>query len=201
MFKFGRGGRNKTNNVWMIKFGVRIKINHAQMFKFGRGGRNETNNVWIIKFGGRIKTKNVRLFRFGFGVTVTVGHETNYAVMCLLQETITFESRGLTALPTPERTILVGTQLREWRNDAFLFNTVKMTTMTQWSKVTLCVTLTWWKERNTRTHQFPSTQLCFNMTFHWIKCKRGLIQRSDNLHCTKQKTNNKNSQNLHYAQL
>ena len=67
----------------------------------------------MIKFGGRIKTKNVRLFRFGFGVTVTVGHETNDAVLCLLQETITLESRGLTTLSAPDRTILVGTQLRE----------------------------------------------------------------------------------------
>ena len=73
----------------------------------------------MIKFGGRIKTKNVRLFRFGFGVTVTVGHETNDAVMCLLQETITFASRGLSALTmlsllsAPDRPILVGTQLRE----------------------------------------------------------------------------------------
>ena len=40
----------------MIKFGGRIKTNHTQMFKFGRGGRNKTNNVSMIKFGGRIKT-------------------------------------------------------------------------------------------------------------------------------------------------
>ena len=59
-----------------------------------------TDQIWV-------------LFRFGFGVTITVGHETNDAVMCLLQETITFESRGLTALSAPDRTVLVGTQLRE----------------------------------------------------------------------------------------
>ena len=60
-----------------------------------------------------MKTKHVRLLRFGFAVTVTVRHDTNDAVMCLLQETITFESSGLAALSAPDRTILVGTQLRE----------------------------------------------------------------------------------------